>query len=246
MKLSGCIIQRNHFFSHRYGIRSRGKRFWYDDGVDWKDVNSIPSEKTLTKVGSLYVQLARMAMGITYIGLPKPVSYTKRAKRIVIHPGVSHVSNGWCCYPELIARLAEMYDGNVVVVGHEQDSNLVRSVIKSIPEEVANRIQYEKTENVMNLAAVIDSAELFIGNNSGPLHVAAEMGVKTLSIAGPSPSIWFPVHGTEDSGRHSVIVADLECCGCDVPSRCPYGLHCFKVITVDDVIECVKGIVLKY
>ena len=36
------------------------------------------------------------------------------------------------------------------------------------------------------LCKVIETARLFIGNDSGPTHVAAALGVKTLALFGPS------------------------------------------------------------
>ena len=44
-----------------------------------------------------------------------------------------------------------------------------------------------------DLARLVARAELFIGNDSGPGHLAAAVGTRTLSIFGPTdPDLWRP------------------------------------------------------
>jgi heptosyltransferase-2 len=48
---------------------------------------------------------------------------------------------------------------------------------------------------VSDLLALIDQAEVFIGNDSGPGHLAAFCGIPTFTIFGPQVSDWFvPLH----------------------------------------------------
>ena len=50
-------------------------------------------------------------------------------------------------------------------------------------------------ENVTELIALIDRAGVFIGNDSGPGHLAALLGVPTFTIFGPQLPDWFaPLH----------------------------------------------------
>jgi len=49
--------------------------------------------------------------------------------------------------------------------------------------------------NIDQLMALLDAADLFIGNDSGPGHVAAAAGVPTFTIFGPQlPELFLPVH----------------------------------------------------
>ncbi|MSR81833.1 MAG: glycosyltransferase family 9 protein [Candidatus Latescibacteria bacterium] len=48
---------------------------------------------------------------------------------------------------------------------------------------------------LLDLAGLLESAALFIGNDSGPGHLAAALGTPTLSLFGPTdPRIWSPLH----------------------------------------------------
>ncbi|MCC7264735.1 MAG: glycosyltransferase family 9 protein [Candidatus Latescibacteria bacterium] len=47
----------------------------------------------------------------------------------------------------------------------------------------------------LELASLLESAALFIGNDSGPGHLAAALGTPTLSLFGPTdPRVWRPPH----------------------------------------------------
>jgi heptosyltransferase III len=44
------------------------------------------------------------------------------------------------------------------------------------------------------LARVLSGAAVFIGHDSGPAHLAAQLGVRTIAIFGPTdPAVWSPV-----------------------------------------------------
>jgi ADP-heptose:LPS heptosyltransferase len=50
-------------------------------------------------------------------------------------------------------------------------------------------------ENLEELACVLANANLFVGNDSGPGHLAAAVGTSTLTLFGPTdPQVWAPRH----------------------------------------------------
>ena len=58
------------------------------------------------------------------------------------------------------------------------------------------------------MAALINSARVFIGNDSGPMHIATAVGTPTVAIFGPTDP------GQFDFENDEVIYADLECSAC--------------------------------
>lgn len=82
------------------------------------------------------------------------------------------------------------------------------------------------------LAALIKSCNLFIGNDSGPMHMAAALDVPIVAFFGPSdPAIWSPW------GARGKIVrcTPMECMPCD-QKGCPYvGNHCMTRISERDI-----------
>lgn len=81
-------------------------------------------------------------------------------------------------------------------------------------------------------AAAIASAQLFIGHDSGPMHVAAAVDVPIVAVfsARNLPGIWFPL-----SDRRQVHYTSMECMGCG-RMRCEDRQKaCIRAITVDEV-----------
>lgn len=82
--------------------------------------------------------------------------------------------------------------------------------------------------------AMLRRARMFVGVDSGPMHMAAAVGVPTVAIfAGNNlPGIWFP-----GNGRHSVLYHPTPCAGCAL-SRCVEQRGaCLAGIGVDRVLE---------
>lgn len=79
---------------------------------------------------------------------------------------------------------------------------------------------------------LISGARLFLGNDSGPMHIAALSGVPTLGLLGPyPPEISRPLG--QDS-RH--IFHRFGCTGCN-PGECSHGYRCMAAITVTEVTD---------
>lgn len=85
--------------------------------------------------------------------------------------------------------------------------------------------------DLAQLAAVIANLDLLVTNDSGPMHMAAALGVPCLALFGPTdPRRTRPV-----GDRHEVFYSDRWCSPC-FRRRCPLLHHrCMKDITVDQV-----------
>ena len=78
---------------------------------------------------------------------------------------------------------------------------------------------------------VVGACDLFIGNNSGPLHVAGALGVPTVSVMGPSDPLRFSPRGFADR----VLRRELPCSPCR-RARC-WHHTCLRSIEADEVCE---------
>lgn len=81
--------------------------------------------------------------------------------------------------------------------------------------------------------AVMSLLNVFITNDSGPMHIASAMGVSTVALFGSTSF----TH-TGPLGKDTVVIYDgIECSPC-FKRTCPYGHYdCFKGLTVDRVFE---------
>lgn len=149
-----------------------------------------------------------------------------------IHPGGNYPSQCW--QPERFAQLADEiiieYGAEVIVIGGPGEEGLVRKVVNLMSEKAIEVIDIP----LSRLAALIARCNLFVCNNSGPLHIATAVGTPTISTMGPTVSyLWWP-----QGKNHIVIRKDLPC------SPCNRGVckshQCMDLITVEDMKEAVK------
>ncbi|MGI6197713.1 MAG: glycosyltransferase family 9 protein [Candidatus Cloacimonadaceae bacterium] len=79
---------------------------------------------------------------------------------------------------------------------------------------------------------LIRTAKIFVGNDSGPMHLAALSGVPTLGLLGPN----FP-HISGPLGKQSrYLFHEFGCSGCN-QRGCDYSYRCIKAITTQEVID---------
>ncbi len=83
-------------------------------------------------------------------------------------------------------------------------------------------------------AAVMSSATLFLGHDSGPMHLAAAVGVPCVAVfcARAKPGVWFPW-----GNRNKVIYHQTECFGCGLSVCTAYAKKCITSITVEEVLS---------
>jgi heptosyltransferase II len=93
--------------------------------------------------------------------------------------------------------------------------------------------------SIAELCSFIGGCELFITNDSGPMHVAGAYHVPTIAIFGPTRHL----ETSQWMNEKSVIVRhEMKCAPC-MKRECPLGHHeCMTSITSSEVIEAVKKI----
>jgi len=97
--------------------------------------------------------------------------------------------------------------------------------------------------NLEELAGVMSELKLLICNDGGPLHMAAALGVKTVSIFGPVDEVVYGPYPPDV--KHVVVKKDLPCRPCYKDFRfagCSNNRKCLQDITVGEVFEQVKGL----
>jgi ADP-heptose:LPS heptosyltransferase len=103
--------------------------------------------------------------------------------RILVHPGGHFDSQRWPAerFAEVIERLTESAGAACLVAWGPLEDELARRISGATPDALPIG-----PLSVRELVAVTSIVDLFLGNNSGPLHVAAALGVPSLSLAGPT------------------------------------------------------------
>lgn len=85
---------------------------------------------------------------------------------------------------QLTGKNGLLPDAVIAVAGAPSDHARTRDLFLSLPEN--RRLDLVGTEDLPTIFAILKSASLFIGNDSGLMHAAAAMGCPTLGLFGPS------------------------------------------------------------
>ncbi len=157
---------------------------------------------------------------------------------IAMSIGTKNQSNDWEAgnWHDLLFRLAKAYpDLALVICG--------AAVEFELSDLVAAGWREASSAPVLNLcgflhpretAAVFECAEVFIGHDSGPAHLAAAVQTPCVAIYGARnlPGIWFPF-----GDAHRVLYRNVECAGCQLVTCLVEKKKCILSITVDEVFE---------
>jgi lipopolysaccharide heptosyltransferase II len=164
----------------------------------------------------------------------------KDDRLLAIHPGASCPSKIWPNerFAEVANRLIEKYGFKVLVASGPKDITLAQNVIKNMHYLAINLAG--KT-SISQLASLFKRCQLFISNDSGPVHIASAVGIPVISIFGRSekglsPKRWGP-QGIKDRILHKEVGC-IEC----LAHNCVKGFACLKAITVEDVLSAADSI----
>ena len=85
------------------------------------------------------------------------------------------------------------------------------------------------------MIALIDSARLVMGNESGPIHVAVALNRPLVTVIGPTS----PVRTGPYGRSASIVRRDLDCAPCYLRriAQCPRDHECLRQLSPDQVLE---------
>ncbi len=121
----------------------------------------------------------------------------------------------------------------VVLVGSDIEKYDEKRITKKNPTIKS----YVGKTSLSELKQLLSEVDIFVGNDSGPSHIAAGVGTKTITIFG-STSVKSCVKNLPYYGVHRCIVPDVSvtCHPCHL-SKCPTHHECMESISVDDVFD---------
>ena len=152
---------------------------------------------------------------------------------VVIHPASVMATKRWDAerFGEVATNLAQRNFRIVMVAGPGEESFAGRAAQK------INGASIMLGLSIRDLAEVIRGARLYIGNDSGPMHLAAAVGTPTIAVWGSSDSRrWRPW-----SVDHRVVQNPFECNPCP-GYRCLVADSplCIESVTVSQVNAAVE------
>jgi ADP-heptose:LPS heptosyltransferase/GT2 family glycosyltransferase/tetratricopeptide (TPR) repeat protein len=165
---------------------------------------------------------------------------------VCIHPGVGDPTRRWPPghFGALIDLLVSNHDVEIALIGSPDEAETASEVLDNVVDKAA--VQWlVGTTPLAEIPALLASAVLFVGNNSGPNHVAAGLGIPAIGV----------YSGVVDArqwgamGPNAVVLQrQMHCSPCYIgkTADCPRGMACVTELLPEDVYRvCQRMLAIK-
>jgi len=199
-------------------LSKEGSRWFFTDVAPAIPFEAHKIERNLNLLAPLGID-TRPARGVLASGdarsLRTLLPENGERRRVVLHPGVSPAGAVKAWRPDRFAQLgARLIESGYEVFfswGGATERLQAEHLVEAAP---GARVLPETT--LRQLVELLRAVDLFVGVDSGPLHLAAALGTPALGLYGPKH---VSTYGPYWPGGH-VVAADYPCSPCRV-RRCP-------------------------
>ncbi len=188
------------------------------------------------KVISGFMSQAEARAAVSVLPAVAPMVPALFARTLVcVHPGAGNENKQWPAesFAGLIDLLVTEDDANILLVGGPDEVAVAEAVLASVhrPERVFMLVG---RTTLRDLPQVLRACDLYVGNDSGPKHMAAAIGVPTIGVHS----------GTVDAGEWGpmgpaalALRRDMMCSPCYLSrvADCHRDLACLRGLRPGDV-----------
>jgi ADP-heptose:LPS heptosyltransferase len=163
---------------------------------------------------------------------------------VVVHAGTSAVLSwkqwGVDRFESVVLSLAERRPHSFVLVGAPDERQSQASLVERLAESLGARfVDLVGATDIPTLVAVIEGADLLVGNDSGPMQIAVALRVPVVVPWGPSDH----PRNAPRGALHTILFKSLPCAPCyHMPGDsqvhlCTIDRKCLRDIGVDEVVD---------
>ncbi len=188
------------------------------------------------------VPLSAHAAARTWLaGLPRPL--------IAVQWGAKWETKRWpvAGFAEVLARAANTWGGTAVIVGAKTDRGASEEMTQRIHAAAPHAAVLDLTgrTTIKELAAVVSSVDAMFSNDSGPLHLAAELGTPSLGVFTCTSA----VRSGPPGDAHEFVSTEVSCAG-SYHKTCPHNgeqhLACHRALTSERVWRGLQRLIEKH
>lgn len=148
-------------------------------------------------------------------------------------------------FAELADELIKKHKAKIIFIDSKSNLKLIKKIQSMMSERSISAVEeFGSMKDIKKSAELMKSCGIVISNDSGPMHIAAAMGTKTIGLFGPNtPKLWAPY------GKNNIALWKPKK-GCPFmdntkPELIPRKLTkeqmtCMDAIKVDDVLNAVE------
>ena len=163
---------------------------------------------------------------------------------VCVHPMAGNDMKQWpiANFAAVIDRLVEVADARIVIIGAPGEEALADELLELVRHRDA-AISLAGKVSLAELPGLISGCSLFLGNDSGPKHIAAGLGVPTVGVHAGTVDVreWGPVGPAAVAVARSVICSP---CYLSYPEDCRRGLVCIQQLEPASVYEACRRLLL--
>ena len=154
---------------------------------------------------------------------------------IGVSPGAAYGSaKRWI--PERFAdaavQIARELNVSVAVFGSKEEQSICDTVAEAIGSHGVPVENFGGRTTLEEFIEVVAACELYLSNDSGPMHIASALGVPSIAIFGPTDE-----HATGPAGSKSRVVREpVECSPC-LLRECPIDHRCMTRVEASRVVD---------
>lgn len=144
---------------------------------------------------------------------------------LAVHPGARWITKRWPVekFAAIAAKAVRLYGASVVILGSPGERKLgalfEEWLRRFVPSAKVCNLAGRTT--LKQLAAVLQSADVLLTNDSGPMHLADALGTPVLGLF----TCTSPLRSGPAGERHELVTTTVPCAG-SYRKRCPYwGRH---------------------
>ena len=195
-------------------------------------------EKNNLKFEKIEKPIAKVFLKKSEILSAKRILKKIKGIKIGINPNANASSRRW--FKERFAMLSDKIlenfnNTNIIFFGSKNEKEYVDCVVKLIKKPVYN---FAGKLTLREYIAILKELDIFITNDTGPMHLANLVGTPVIAIEGAAD---IRETGMLNPGIKIYINKHLPCSPC-VKNKCPFNLECLYAISVNDVFNIVKNL----
>lgn len=146
------------------------------------------------------------------------------------------------CWPiskmvALVERISKLTNNQVVLLGDQNDRKRLSPFLSQISPKVINTVGELSLRQLM---ALINQCRLFIGADTGPLHLAVGLGLPVIALCGADDPQYTGPYGPS----HRIHYKKFFCSPCNKTPVCQGRFDCMEAIEVDEVMESVQTLMM--
>jgi ADP-heptose:LPS heptosyltransferase len=231
----------------RAHLKAGFAHFPWDVCLDVKEV--IQGNYSWFNNAKLLVRLGIPISQDNYVGLLHVDEYLQikslPMRYVVVSPGASsrRIAKTWGerKFASVIAQLSMEFGLGCVLVGgsdnSESTSTIARHVEHFLKGGVLQVVDLAGKTNLRELTEILKKASLFIGNDSGILHMASALDIPVVGIFGPTD----PKYSGPQNARSAVVRKQLNCVPCYLREPCKHR-RCLEELDAELVIKACRKV----